>query len=542
MFERLAGLPQSRPMINGRPVHSLVIALCASCYSEMGAAAQTLDPLPLTRLTAPVVIDGVLDDEGWKTIPALPLTMYAPVFRGAPEQRTIIKVAYDDEYFYAAGWFFDSDPSGVRVNSLYRDRWNGDDAFAIYIDPFDDKRNAKWFGTTPGGIRFDQLISDDGRTVNDSWDTFWLARTTVTHEGWFAEVRIPFSSIGFRADTTGRAVMGLLVTRLVARNGERVVFPAIDPRFDFRRPSVERDVMLDGVHTHRPVYVTPYALAGVARSLAPTAAAPFAMQSRPSREGGLDVRYPASSQLTIDLTANTDFAQAEADDQQVNLDRFPLFYPERRRFFQEGSGVFDFVMVNGTRLFNSRTIGLTADAQPVPVLGGARVVGRLAGWDVGALSMQTASQDSSPRAAFTVARVRHELFNPGSTLGGMITRYNAGNRVNTSAGIDGVAQVAPDQYITFKWAGSDGQRDSLARSLIDRSQIDLLYARRVERGLQYDLTLSRSGPSFDPGLGFVQRSNFTTANVRRKLLLLHRSASVPSSRVSGRARLHDLSQ
>ena len=103
----------------------------------------------LTRLPAPITVDGRLDEAAWQQIPALPLTMYTPVFAGTPTQRTEIRVAYDDEYFYAAGWFYDTDPSGIRINSLYRDRWNGDDALAIYIDAFNDNQNAKWFGTTP---------------------------------------------------------------------------------------------------------------------------------------------------------------------------------------------------------------------------------------------------------------------------------------------------------------------------------------------------------------------------------------------------------
>jgi hypothetical protein len=119
------------------------------------------------------------------------MTMYAPVFRGTATQRTEIRVAYDDEYFYAAAGSMTTTASSIRVNSLYRDRWNGDDAFAIYIDAFNDKKNAKWFGTTPGGIRFDQLVSDDGATLNGDWDTFWSAATTITNAGWFAEVRIP---------------------------------------------------------------------------------------------------------------------------------------------------------------------------------------------------------------------------------------------------------------------------------------------------------------------------------------------------------------
>src|SRR5687767_7085014 len=118
-------------------------------------------PLELTRLPGPITVDGRPDEEAWQKVPTLPLTMYTPVFRGTPTQRTEIRVAYDDEYFYAAGWFYDTDPSGIRVNSLYRDRWNGDDVFAIYIDAFNDNRNAKWFGLTASGVRFDQLVSDD---------------------------------------------------------------------------------------------------------------------------------------------------------------------------------------------------------------------------------------------------------------------------------------------------------------------------------------------------------------------------------------------
>src|SRR5215203_3933505 len=156
-----------------RPTRTWVGVTVAAVLTHLGPlGAQTRAPLELHRLTGAVTIDGVPNEAAWQAIPVLPLTMYTPVFRGAPKQRTEIRVAYDDEYFYAAGWFYDTDASAIRVNSLYRDRWNGDDAFAIYIDAFNDKKNAKWFGTTPGGIRFDQLVSDDGATLNGDWDTF----------------------------------------------------------------------------------------------------------------------------------------------------------------------------------------------------------------------------------------------------------------------------------------------------------------------------------------------------------------------------------
>ena len=233
-----------------------------ACVAPSLVAAQAGPPMELARLTGTVELDGVPDEDAWSAVESLPLTMYFPTFRGTPSQRTVIKVAYDDRYLYAAGWFYDDDPSEIRINSLYRDRWNGDDAFAIYVDAFNDNQNAKWFGVNAAAMRFDLLVSDDGAVLNGSWDTFWDARTTITDEGWFAEVRVPFSSLGFQVDDEGRADMGLTVTRLVSRTGERVTFPAIDPQFLFRQPSVAQDIQLEGVQTQRPAYFTPYLLSG----------------------------------------------------------------------------------------------------------------------------------------------------------------------------------------------------------------------------------------------------------------------------------------
>ncbi len=472
--------------------------------------AQGQAPLELPRLSASVTIDGSPHEEAWKVIAELPLTQYTPAFRAPPTQRSSIRVAYDDDAFYAAGWFYDTDPSGIRVNSLYRDRWNGDDALAIYIDPFNDNRNAKWFGTTAGGVRFDQLISDDGATLNESWDTFWTARTTHSDSGWFVEVRIPFSSIGFVADEEGKAVMGLTVTRLVSRLNERVTFPEIDPKFEFRRPSLARDVVLRNVRTSRPLYITPYALTGRSRTSTVVAGAVQASQET-AREVGLDVRYPVSSDLTLDLSVNTDFAQVEADDQQVNLDRFPLFFPERRRFFQEGSGIFDFVSAGNTRLFNSRRIGLTPDLEPVPVRGGGRLVGRVGSWDLGALAMQTAPQDSTPAESFAVVRLRRPVINAHSTLGMIVTGYRGGGHDNVALGLDGLLRVKGDQFLSFKWAMTADSR-LRATSPGNRSLWDARWERRVGRGLQYNINVSRAGEALQPEIGFMQRRDYTIAN------------------------------
>jgi hypothetical protein len=495
---------------NGTRAGLTAVLLGSALGGREAAAAEGL--LHLQRLPGPVVVDGHPDEAAWKAIPALPLTMYAPTYRGAPAQRSEIRVAYDDEALYAAGWFYDQDPRGIRVNSLYRDRWNGDDAFAIYVDAFNDNTNAKWFGTTPAAMRFDVLVSADGATTNDSWDGYWDAKAAITPEGWFAEVRIPFSTLGFQA-VDGQALMGLTVTRLVSRSGERVTFPDIDPRFEFRAPSQAQKVVLTGVRTRRPIYLTPYALAGVDRRVEPGApGVGWSRSSDVTHDVGADMRYALSGTLTLDLTANTDFAQVEADTQQVALDRFPLFYPEKRRFFQEGSGVFDFPTTGGGQLFDSRRIGLTDDRRPVPVFGGARLVGRAGPWDVGLLDMQTDRLGTTPPENFGVLRLRRGVFNPYSLVGVMATSRVGGGRHNGAFGADGLFRVSGDDYLSLKWAGTLDDADPEEATGMTRSLLNAKWQRRTQRGLAYTLEALRVGRDYRPEVGFLPRSDVTTAN------------------------------
>ncbi|MGE0554273.1 MAG: DUF5916 domain-containing protein [Gemmatimonadales bacterium] len=492
--------------------HSALALVACSLVSPALASGQA--PVPLARLDGPVVIDGRPDELAWQAIAPLPLTLYLPTFGGTPTQRTEIRVGYDEEHLYFAGRFYDDDPDGVRINSLYRDRWNGDDAFAIYLDAFNDNRNAKWFGITPAAMRFDVLLSEDGQTSNNNWDGFWDARTTVTREGWFAEVRIPFSTLGFRT-IDGRAVLGLTVTRLVARLNERVTFPAIDPRYEFRQPSVAQDVVVTGVRSGTPLYLTPFALVGTQRTPTITAdSTGFEIGRTVPKEVGLDLRYPISSELTIDLTANTDFAQVEADDQQVNLDRFSLYFPERRRFFQERSELFDFVMgSSGGRLFHSRQIGIGADNRAVPVLGGARLVGRRGSTEFAALQMQTEASGDAPAENFGVGRVRTGILNPYSNVGMLVTSRIGGGRHNLGYGVDANLRLFGDDYLAVRFAQTLDSDDAPGTGFLDRSQWYLNWQRRATRGLTYQASTTRSGSGYQPRSGFLPRTDFTTLNL-----------------------------
>ena len=187
--------------------------------------------IKLQRIEKTPVIDGNVTDAEWENIKPFPLTEYEPIYEGKPTEKTEIRVAYDNNYIYVAGKMFDSDPSGIRMNSLYRDSYSGDDVFSIAIDTYNDNRNALWFYTTPAGVRLDETISNDAdantsNPFNTSWNTYWDVSTTVNNKGWFAEMRIPFSSLGFRP-VNGKVIMGLTVYRYIARKNERVMYPDV---------------------------------------------------------------------------------------------------------------------------------------------------------------------------------------------------------------------------------------------------------------------------------------------------------------------------
>ena len=418
--------------------------------------------MPLTRLSGPVELDGQLSEPVWDDVTPLPITVYGPTFQMPPTEKTEILVAYDDSYLYMAGRLYDSDPTGIRSNTLYRDQFSGDDLFSIVIDSYNDYESGVWFTTTPVGVRSDRTVSNDGEftngsAMNNDWNAHWDVATTQTDEGWFAEMRIPFSTLGFQ-DRDGHVEMGLIVYRLIARKNERQTFPAIPPNWGmgFAKPSQAQRVSLEGVYANKPVYVTPYVLGGVDReSHLNSAETAYEVSNERTTEAGLDIKYNVTNNLTLDATANTDFAQVEADSQQVNLTRFSLFFPEKRQFFQERSSLFEFNTGGISRLFHSRRIGLDDEGEQVRIYGGLRLVGRVGGVDVGVLNMQTAAQGDLPSENFGVVRLRRQIFNSFSTVGAIVTtRANTEGDYGISTGFDASIRAFGDEYVTAKWAGT----------------------------------------------------------------------------------------
>lgn len=496
-----------RPVVARMPLRVLFLLLpgLPSVPAVSAAAAQEQHPTPLMRLPAPIEFDGHVGEPSWQDVEPLPLTLYTPVYRGEPSERTEIRLAYDDDFLYASGRFFDSAAEQIRTNSLYRDRWAGDDVFALFVDSFNDNQSSRRFTITPAGTRIDELYGADAQERNLAWDSHWEARTSRDADGWYFEMRIPFSSLRFQ-DSGDVVVMGITATRLVARKNERVTFPDIDPRFSFRQPSVAHDFSLEGIRPARPAYLTPYLLGGVSRSPLTGAGRNFATES--VNEAGLDAKYSLTDNTFVDLSVNTDFAEVEADDQQINLTRFPLFFPEKRRFFQERSDLFLFDFGSGGRLFHSRRIGLSDDRSPVRILGGARIAGRQGDWDFGALSMQSDVHEGEDGENFSVARVKRRVVNPYSHAGGILTsRIATDGTRSLAAGVDASIRIVGDHYSTFKWAATDNPGANGA-SLIDNAQFQVEWARRADRGLRYWLRINRVGEGYSPGMGFLPRTDF----------------------------------
>ena len=501
----------------------LTSALAFAAWPAPGAAPSggrpaAPDPLVIPRIKGPVDLDGLSDEPAWRGIPALELVTHSPNFGRAPSERTELLVAYDDQYLYVAGRLFDSEPGKVQANSRQRDAEDASsDWFGVIIDSFNDKENALAFFTTPAGLRWDAAVFNDAvgeDPLNRDWNSFWDAAAARDERGWFAELRIPLSSLRFEV-RDGRVVMGLISWRSIARKNEWDVFPDIPPKWGFWslfKPSQAREVVLEGVRNHSPFYVTPHILAGASGEAEPDGSgAGFRTVRRRRTEAGLDVKYGLTNNLTLDLTVNPDFAQVEADDRQVNLTRFSLFFPEKRPFFQERASIFDFTFESSepNRLFYSRRIGLDGD-RLAPIYAGVRLVGRTGGWDIGFLDLHTDGPDGLGSENSGVLRVRRQIFNPYSYAGAIVTsRLGPEGRFNLAYGLDAQVRIFGDDYVLLKWAQSFQNGLPNPVLSLEPARIYAGWVRRTNKGFGYGASYSRAGADYDPGLGFELRHDFS---------------------------------
>jgi hypothetical protein len=502
-------------------------------YCQTDSSSAGTNAVLINRLNSEITFDGIPDEEAWNTITPLKMIMHSPVFGKEPTENTDVRIAYDDKYLYAGVFLYYKDPSMIRSVTYKRDFMGmGSDWFGLLLDTYNDKENSMMFFTTPDGLRFDAGIQKDAvvfmpdqEPMNLSWNTFWDVLTKKDSKDWSAEIRIPLSSLRFQ-EKNGEVRMGLTIERWIPAKNETDVFPAIPPDWgptSIMKPSQAQEIIFHGIKPDKPLYITPYVLTGFESNYDLNyGETDYLKSNKPDFEAGLDLKFGVSKTLVMDLTVNTDFAQVEADDQQINLTRYSLYFPEKRMFFLERASVFDFSLGGNSNLFYSRRIGLSDDEEepePVRIYGGVRMTGRIGNWDVGFLDMQTAplrEKNSSgfmenllPSENFGVMRFRRQVINENSYIGTMATsRTGSDGSYNLAYGLDGIFRLFGNDYLDVRWSQTfeNGIKNN---SFQDPTFLMANWERRSTRGLSYGLGYTRSGRHFNPGIGFEMMDDYS---------------------------------
>lgn len=432
-------MPRSRSQLSHSPARSGLFTLVACLTGLMSFApvlsAQSSLPdhrsdaerlhLAVQETSGGIRLDGRLDEPAWASAPVATAFVQAEPREGLPaSEHTEVRILQDGKNLYIGAMLYDADPDGIIVNDIKKDfRDTGQDAFGVILDTFKDRRNGYVFLTNPGGARADWQVANEGREINASWDAIWRVRTARTPEGWSVEMEIPFRTLRFSENLDS---WGINFSRRIRRKNEIDYWSPVPRAYALTRLSLAGD--LDGIpHTSsgRDLRIKPYVLGSEVRDVGVTE-----YESR--QEVGLDVKARVLGAFTLDLTYNPDFAQVEADVQQVNLTQFSQFFPEKREFFLENSGLFyvgDAARNNRVftvpvpdedlLLFFSRRIGVADDGRAIPIQGGARLTGRLGGTNIGAIAMRTEGISGIPGNDYAVLRVRQNVGSSGTDIGGI---------------------------------------------------------------------------------------------------------------------------
>ena len=352
-------------------------------------------------------IDGRLDEEVWLRAAVIDQFVQQEPAEGEPAtEQTVVRLLYDAEALYLGVEAYDSEPDGVIATEMRRDslRLLDEDNFQVILDTFQDRRSGYMFVTSPLGAKLEQQVAEEGEggwrgrnsnNVNINWDGVWDVVSRRTADGWVAEIAIPMVTLRF--PRTEEQVWGVNFMRNIRRKNEQVFWAPISKEYTLTRVSLAGTMTgIGAVNRGLDLRMTPYMLAGGRQDRAAGTVAGGGLDGSGFNDYGLDVKYGVASGLNLDLTLNTDFAQVEVDEQQVNLTRFPLFFPEKRDFFLENAGMFN-VGAPGSGfgrvadLFFTRRIGLSAGGQPTPIIGGARLTGKVNRHNVAAMNITTGS-------------------------------------------------------------------------------------------------------------------------------------------------------
>jgi hypothetical protein len=497
-----------------------VALLCILVLARAPVLSATLDERPVIQsgemASAPLLDGNVLGDSAWLELsPASGFQQVQPDDGLPATQKTEVYVGFSGDALYIGLIAYDDVPDGILVTDSRRDSELGDtDSFQVVIDGLRDGQNGFVFGTNPAGIQYDGQVTREGSGgvlgsgsggFNLNWDGSWEVATVINDVGWSAEMRIPFSTLRYsRGDVQ---TWGINFQRNIRRNNEISFWAPLSRQHNLYRVSEAGSVTGVSPPTQRNLKFSPYALGESARGgdIAGT---------QNNTEVGFDIKYSITPSLTLDASYNTDFAQVEADEQQVNLDRFSLFFKEKRPFFLENAGQFSVGDSEAVEMFFSRRIGISDEGDQLPIEGGVRLSGKLAGsTNVGFLHMSSkAIAGVAPGNKFTVARINQEL--PGrSAIGFMyVGRDGDGSHLvapgedkNQTYAVDGRWGIG-ENLVLQAWAaksstpGLDGRDEAYSAKAVYSSA-----------KWAYRLGYGQVGEDFNPEVGFLSRSNFRRA-------------------------------
>ena len=467
------------------------------------------------RLAEPLTVDGVLDDPVYEQVPAAEGFVQQEPDENAPvSESTRVWVLYDADSLYIAADLEEHHSDLFMTNEMRRDQRNigWGDSFSVILDTFYDRRNGVLFHTNSAGALYDAQVTDE-RNTNADWNTVWWVRTERLEHGWTVEMRIPFRSLRYAAG--GAQLWGINFRRLIKHKNERAYLTPTPQAYDrfglLRLSNAATLVGLEAPAGSRRMELKPYAIGS--QSHAPLRD----INEEWSGDVGADFKFGVTDGLTADVTWNTDFAQVEDDETQVNLSRFSLFYPEKREFFLEGQGVFDFGG-RETRFFGgptdvpipffSRSIGISGGSA-VPILGGARLHGRAGAYQMGLMNIQTSDVGALDVEStnFSAFRIKRDLF-ARSNIGVIATHRNIsadGSGANSLYGMDG--NFAPTEHIqfnTFYMATSEpgAETGHQAASYMGQFRYDTDL-------IDFEVQRLYLGGDFNPGMGFIRRRDFT---------------------------------
>ncbi len=468
------------------------------------------------RTFGSIEIDGDLNESDWQE--AKPIGQFSQVEPDAGEPMTLpteVRILYDQENIYFGFTCFDSDISKLIANDMRRDARDlheNDNVFLI-LDTYNDKRSGFAFRLNALGAVQDTAITNSGDSFNRDWDAVVDCQSQIHSDRWTSEISIPFGQLRFKENE--QMTWGLNLSRGIRRTNEEGTWAPVPSsyggRAKYRTAYMGSLVGLEGIKPKRQIELLPYVLPGVNRTEAED-------KTEGEFEVGFDLKYGLTTNLIADLTFNTDFAQVEADEEQVNLTRFSLFFPEKRPFFLEGAGLFDFGVPRASfrrppplLLFYSRRIGIEEES-PIPIIGGGKITGKMGPYGVGLLNVFTNEfhTDESitdpdeivdvPRTNYSVLRMTRDLFS-GSRVGLIAINKQDSENYNRAGGLDFSYRPADRLEIRGLWAGT-------ADSDEDVGNDNAWYIGSNWRNNLFDLSAgyTDTGDNFNPEVGYVRRT------------------------------------